>query len=256
MKIAFRVDASIQIGTGHFMRCLTLADVLKQSGAQVRFVSRNLPVHLSCMLAAKDMELVSLNSNASSLPMDELAHAHWLGTSQRDDALATINALSDELWNWLIVDHYALDVRWESLFCQTTLKILVIDDIADRQHDCDVLLDQNFYTNMKSRYIDNVPARCQLLLGPQFALLRDEFGQLRERIKPRSGPVKHMLVFLGGMDVDNYTSLAVEALSTIDIPALHVDVVIGTAHPNLEEINVAVVAMDLNVMCKPTRWQN
>ena len=79
MRIAFRVDASSQIGTGHFMRCLTLADELKQRGAQVRFVSRNLPVHLGDMLAAKQIEFVPLQSTASGQVVDDLAHSHWLG---------------------------------------------------------------------------------------------------------------------------------------------------------------------------------
>ena len=128
--IAFRTDASNQIGTGHFMRCLTLAEALKKHGAKIRFVSSELPVHLHDMLAAKDIELASLDSNTSTSPTGDLAHAHWLRSSQKQDAHATINALSDELWDWLIVDHYALDTRWESMLRQVTKKIMVIDDIA------------------------------------------------------------------------------------------------------------------------------
>ncbi len=238
--IAFRTDASSRIGTGHFMRCLTLADALKQRGAQIRFVSRELPVHLRDMLAAKDIELASLDSNASVLPTeDNLAHAHWLGTSQGQDAQATIRALSVELWDWLIIDHYALDARWESMLRHTTKKILVIDDIADRQHDCDMLLDQNYYADMEARYIGMVSVNCQLLLGPRYALLRGEFRQLHEQNKPRSGLVQRILVFFGGVDADNYTGRVIEALSDLDISNLHIDVVIGVQHPCHEEIKAA-----------------
>lgn len=240
-QIAIRVDASSQIGTGHFMRCLTLADGLKQRGAQIRFVSRELPEHLRDMLAAKGIELILLGSNASPVSTDDLAHANWLGTSQAQDAQVTIQALSGQSWDWLIVDHYALDFRWESILRQTAKRILVIDDIADRQHDCDVLLDQNFYADMQTRYTGKVPAHCQLLLGPRYALLRDEFRQLHEQIKPRNGPVKRVLVFFGGVDADNYTGRAIEALAEIGIEGLHVDVVIGAQHPCREQIKAVCV---------------
>ena len=235
-NIVFRTDATSQIGTGHFMRCLTLADGLKQHGAHIRFVSRKLPVHLRDMLTAKGMELVSLDSDASAAPIDELAHAHWLGTSQTQDAQASIQALSDRAWDWLIVDHYALDARWERAMRSSARQIMVIDDIADRQHDCDVLLDQNFYVDMQTRYTGKVPAHCQLLLGPRYALLRDEFQKLREQVKPRTGPVKRILVFFGGVDADNYTGRAIEALAEIGVKEMHVDVVIGAQHPCRAEI--------------------
>lgn len=221
------------------MRCLTLADSLKQRGAQIRFVSRHMPEHLRDMLAAKGHEFMPLDSSPSTAISDGLFHSLWLGTSQHADAQETIEALSDQTWDWLIVDHYALDSGWESVLRQTAKNILVIDDIADRIHDCDVLLDQNFYADMLTRYIGKVPAHCQLLVGPRYALLRDEFRQRHEQIKPRSGPVKRILVFFGGVDADNYTGRAVEALSEMGISDLHVDVVVGAQHPCREQIKAA-----------------
>jgi len=238
-NIAFRVDASSQIGTGHFMRCLTLADALKQRGAQIRFVCRHLPDYLQAMLSVKGHEFVLLNSSQDDEASDELVHAHWLGVSQAWDAADAAQALTDRIWDWLIIDHYAFDARWESALRQSAKKILVIDDIADRQHDCDVLLDQNFYANMESRYSGKVPAYCQLLLGPRYALLREEFKTLREQIKPRLGVVKNILVFFGGVDPDNCTSLAIQALAGMSKEGLHVDVVIGEQHPNREQIQQA-----------------
>lgn len=240
-KVIFRVDASSQIGTGHFMRCLTLADTLKKHGAQTRFVSRHLPEHLRDMLAAKGYEFAPLDRAQTDATLDELVHAHWLGTSQAQDAQDTIQALSDGTCDWLIVDHYALDFRWESMLRQSAKRILVIDDIADRLHDCDVLLDQNFYADMNIRYRGKLPSHCQLLLGPRYALLRDEFRQLHEQIKPRSRPVKRVLVFFGGVDADNYTGRTIEALSEINISDLHVDLVIGAQHPCCEQIKTACV---------------
>lgn len=239
MKIAVRVDSSLQIGTGHFMRCLTLADALKQRGAQIRFVSRHLPEHMRGMLAAKGYEFALLNGASNDAAFDELAHARWLGVSQEQDASDSIQALTDGTWDWLIVDHYALDFRWESVLRQSSKKILVIDDIADRQHDCDVLLDQNLYADMETRYTGKISAHCQLLLGPRYALLRDEFRILREQVKPRNGIVKRLLVFFGGVDADNYTGLAIKALAELEVKGLHVDVVIGVQHPHRTEIEVA-----------------
>lgn len=238
-KIALRVDASSQIGTGHFMRCLSLADALRERGAHTRFVSRHLPEHLRSKLAKKGHEFALLDTDKNNLALDELTHASWLGVSQAQDAADSIQALSDEKWDWLIVDHYAMDSRWETVSRQTANKILVIDDIADRQHDCDVLLDQNLYADMETRYFGKVSAHCQLLLGPRYALLRDEFRKLHEQVKPRSGPVKRVLVFFGGVDADNYTGHAIEALSQIDISNLHVDVVIGAQHPFRKHIEAA-----------------
>jgi UDP-2,4-diacetamido-2,4,6-trideoxy-beta-L-altropyranose hydrolase len=240
MNIAFRIDASNQIGTGHFMRCLTLADELKKQGAQIRFISRNLPTHLSDMLTEKGMEYLPLSIDDAKQAVDELVHASWLGTSQALDAQATLQALADQSWDWIVVDHYALDKRWESVVRANCKKLMVIDDLADRQHDCDVLLDQNYYADMQTRYASKVPTHCQLLLGPRFALLRKEFITLREKVKVRTGDVKKILVFFGGVDADNYTSLAMQALVELNSKQ-QVDVVIGAQHPNREQIQQACI---------------
>ena len=240
MKIAFRTDASSQIGTGHFMRCLTLADELKKQGVHIRFISRNLPPHLSEMLSEKAMEYMPLSTDATQERIDELAHSSWLGTSQTQDAQATVKALASQLWDWIVVDHYALDLRWERTIRANCKNLMVIDDLADRQHDCDVLLDQNYYADMQTRYIDKVPEHCQLLLGPRYALLREEFRTLREKIKVRTGDVKKILVFFGGVDAGNYTSLAIQALAELN-SRQQVDVVIGAHHPNREDIQQSCV---------------
>ena len=244
MRIAIRVDASSQIGTGHLMRCLTLADALQQRGAQIRFVSRHMPDHLRDMLNTKGHEFSLLNSIPSKEIVDDSSHAHWLGVSQEQDATDTSQALSDQAWDWLIVDHYALDARWERVLRNAVKRVLAIDDIADRQHDCDVLLDQNYYTDMQTRYTGKGPAHCQLLLGPRYALLREEFRRVREQVKPRNGPVKRILVFFGGVDSDNYTSRAIEALANIGNSDLHVDVVIGAQHPHRAQTATACAEHD------------
>ena len=174
MRVSFRVDASPQIGIGHYMRCLTLADELKKRGSHICFVTRHLPDHLREMLVKMEHELALLPTS-QRCETDELSHSHWLGTSQASDAEGTLQALGDGTWDWLVVDHYGLDARWELTLRTRVTRILVIDDLADREHDCELLLDQNFYEAMDTRYCGKVPKHCALLLGPRYALLSDEY---------------------------------------------------------------------------------
>ena len=244
MNIAIRVDASQQIGTGHMMRCLTLANKLKESselkekGSKTTFICRHITEHLKQLIIKNGHSLVLLPKHEVTAigESNPLAHAKWLGVTQSEDAQATKLAIGLSDCDWLIVDHYALDIRWESVLRQSVKKILVIDDIADREHDCDVLLDQNFYVDMQSQYFNKVPKHCQLLLGPRYALLRPEFLAARQQAKVRSGVVKRILVFFGGVDADNYTGMALSAMQNSDLNGIAVDVVIGAQHPNRDEV--------------------
>jgi UDP-2,4-diacetamido-2,4,6-trideoxy-beta-L-altropyranose hydrolase len=236
VHIAFRVDASYQIGTGHLMRCLALADAIHKQGANICFVSRHMPDYLQSMIEERGYIFKRLTSSSTKSDEQLLDHSHWLGTSQCADAVETLNVLSSRLWDWLIVDHYALDNQWESLLRSSAKKIMVIDDLGDRVHDCDMLLDQNFYLDMHGRYNDKVPPGCKLLLGPTFALLRPDFKILRDRSKVCKDKVKRVLIFFGGVDPLNYTSHAIKVLASLRYLGLHVDVVIGMQHPKRDEI--------------------
>ncbi len=232
MRIVVRVDASDLMGTGHFMRCLTLADALGARGAKVRFVSRHLPAHLHTMLEdhGHDLTMLSAVSPAVGAYPDSLSHASWLGTSQETDVMSVSKAIAPGRWDWVVIDHYALDWRWEQRIRPLTDRILVVDDLADRTHFCDVLVDQNVNPEQRERYLSLVPPGCQTLLGPKFALLRDEFRQLRPKSQPRPGVVRRVLVFFGGVDADNYTARAMDALVSVRLTGVQVDVVIGETH--------------------------
>ena len=132
--------------------------------------------------------------------------------------------------SWLIVDHYALDKRWEGQMRPFTGKIMVIDDLADRPHDCDLLLDQNLYKGMERRYEGLVPDHCERLLGPRYALLRPEFAAARRTLRHRDGRVRRILVFFGGSDLSNETAKALEAIRLLNRSDIAVDVVVGASN--------------------------
>ncbi len=249
MKIAFRVDASLQIGTGHIMRCLTLADVFHQRGDQCIFVCRPHHGHLLRLIVQHGHKVIILSEPQGYSPEpDDLAHAAWLGVSLKDDAQQTHEVLAGQAVDWLVVDHYALDRRWESVLRDQVTSIMVIDDLADRSHDCDLLLDQT-YGRSEASYAPLVPDGCQLLCGSYYALLRPEFAALREySLKRRAKPVlKELLISMGGVDKDNATGLVLKALRNCLLPEnIRVTVVMGQSAPWLQEIKELAATMQLS----------
>ena len=249
MQLAIRVDATAQMGTGHFMRCLTLADSARAAGASVRVVSRQLPDYLREMVNGHHHELRMLTPPAAVGSGD--TYADWLGVGVKDDAAETVAALADRAWEWVVVDHYALDAEWETPMRQVAARVCAIDDLANRTHDCDLLLDQNYYDDMSSRYRDKVPADCQLLLGPRYALLRDEFAHRLTNARPRTGPVRRLFVAFGGTDIGNDTLQVIEALTRAPLRGVQVDVVISAGHPQREAIADACAAAQFSCHVQP-----
>ena len=227
MRTTIRTDASSQIGTGHFMRCLTLADQLHGEGAEVTFVCRDLPGGMFDLLQARGYR-------SAKLPLVETVK-----DIQKLDAEETIKAAGElfpEGVDWLVVDHYKLDVIWERMLRPYARKLVVIDDLADRFHDCDLLLDQNYYRDLGHRYQGLVPEECVTLLGPSYVLLRPEFANARQRLRTRDGSVRRVLIFFGGSDPTNQTQKAVEALRMLERHDIEADVVVGSANPNRNAI--------------------
>lgn len=188
-------------------------------------------------LIQNEIRLIQLKQENLYKSYDNLFHSSWLGVSQSQDATETIEALSGNICDWLIVDHYALDKRWENNIRSICNKLMVIDDLADRAHDCDILLDQNYHLNMNTRY-NKLNTDCELLLGPSYALLRNEFSFFRKKSFVRNGIIKRLLIFFGGIDAENCTSLAIEAISELDLD-IAVDVVIGKHNPFKEQVKNA-----------------
>lgn len=240
MRIAFRIDASVQIGSGHLMRCLTLADALHGQGAECQFICRKHEGHMMSLIEQRGYPVKALPASMNTFnPAAEPAHAAWLGCDWEEDAVQTQQAIGADVVDWLIVDHYALDRRWHQTLRPSTKHLMVIDDLADRSLDCDLLLDQNFYLDRDRRYEGLVPAHCITLLGPDYVLLRPEFSHMRQRLRDRDGMVKRLFVFFGSTDPGNQTALVLAALRELGMVEIAVDVVVGAANPWSREIEAA-----------------
>lgn len=222
MKVAIRADASAELGSGHVVRCRTLARTLAQRGAEITFLSRDCPGN---MLAVLGEEGWTVGRLPASLP-DEAA-----------DSAAAIAALGGTRVDWLVVDHYGLGATWQRRMRSCTGRIMAIDDVADRPHDCDLLLDQNFSLDPVARYRGLVPAAAQLCLGPRYALLGGDYAALPYRTA--SSQVKRILVSFGGADLADMSGLALAALSAPEFDGLHVDLVAGASYPYRARLETA-----------------
>jgi UDP-2,4-diacetamido-2,4,6-trideoxy-beta-L-altropyranose hydrolase len=222
MRIAFRTDASVAQGTGHVMRCATLARALAESGDAVVFLCREGPGALDRWLEEAGFPVIRLAANPSA--------------SQQADADACRAALAEDTYDWLIVDHYELDAAWEEAMGDRASRILAIDDLG-RRHECELLLDQNYPNPIQQRYPKQTPASCKILLGPRFAMIRPEFARLRpDSIARRRGHLSRILVFMGGSDPVDETTKALAGLARADVGPLAIDVVIGGTNPHRRRI--------------------
>lgn len=238
MKVLIRTDASVLAGSGHVMRCLTLAEKLRAQGGQVTFLCRTLAGNLHEHIRKQGFELITLpwdESETRGIDPDDL-YANWLAVPMRTEITQTIKALkSIQPVDWIIVDHYALDREWEAAVRPLANSIMVIDDLANRKHDCDILLDQNLFADAGSRYEGLVGEAVHQLLGPEYALLRDEFS-LSRRSEAIDRSPGHWLISYGGADPTNETSKALKAIDLLGDRATGCDVIVGNSNPFADEV--------------------
>ena len=246
-RVLIRCDASLPIGSGHVIRCRTLARQLRQHGSEVLFLCRRQAGDLIALLE-QEFRVLALPeqplARCEGLEGWELYGA-WLGCSQNQDAYDCLKALASagvRCADWLVVDHYGLDASWEAQLInalagdEITPKLLVIDDLADRPHKADLLLDQNFFGAFTDqRYQGLLPSHCRQLLGPHYALLGPEYAQLHPLVSARK-ELRRVLVFFGGVDPDNLTGRTLEALLDPALAHLAVDVVLGRQSPHRQAV--------------------
>ena len=212
--------------------------MLKENGMGVEFVCRKHEGNLIDRVRSSGFNVHELEVFEKTKADNKLAHSHWLGATQEQDADDCIKILKSEKLDWLIVDHYALDEQWEKILKSYCKKIMVIDDLADRKHRCDILLDQTFGRQQES-YSTLSSKDCKLLLGSQYALLRPEFSKWRPYSLKRRGKqeFKQLLISMGGVDVDDFTGRILDEIKTCTLPHdVNIIVVMGEHSPYFESV--------------------
>lgn len=231
MNIWIRADSSYSMGTGHIMRCLTLAGGLAARGGQITFICRELPGNLADYIRGQGYAVELLPP-----PDDPSYAAFWLQVDWRTDALQTVQRLEGAApIDCLIVDHYGIDKRWEAWVQGKAKKIVAIDDLADRPHECDLLLDPN-PSAARDRYQGLLPAYCMKLTGTCYTLLRPEFRAAKLGLAERDGGINRVLVFFGGTDPTGETLKALQALQSPAFANLQLDVVAGGMNCRKDDI--------------------
>jgi UDP-2,4-diacetamido-2,4,6-trideoxy-beta-L-altropyranose hydrolase len=230
MRVAIRADSSLDIGTGHVMRCLTLANNLVGRGATVVFMCREETGHLCDQIEEAGFAVERL----SVLP------ALASGAKDAEESRSALSRLGFKP-DLLVVDHYSLDDRWEHELRPVARRLLVIDDLANRPHDCDILLDSSLHDSPASRYRGLVGEQTQVFVGPQYALLRSEFDRVAPRTRDEG--VARMLIFFGGADPSNEALKLIHALRALAGGAPRTIMVLGPINPRAEEIRRAAAGL-------------
>lgn len=220
MNIVFRTDSSFKIGTGHVMRCLTLAKELEKN-SNIKFICRNREGNLINKIEFEGYQVFKLERHA----IDESLKVDWLGTTQEQEALDSEKILKEIKPDLLIVDHYGIDSYWHERMYKFSKKILVIDDLANRNYSCDILLDQNFFKSARSRYKKLVKDNCKLLLGPKYALVREEFVTKYQNLK--SFEINRILLYFGGTNIKNNLFKVIEGIRSCKKDNINIDIILG-----------------------------
>ena len=229
VRVTIRVDASVEIGSGHVMRCVALADALTVRGAECHFLCRRRAGDLLDVISAHGHRVHPLSGRGGSD-----AATDW--SQDAEQSCLVLEALQPD---WLVVDHYDLGQDWERRVRRNVGKLMAIDDIG-RPHLCDLLLDQNVPNAVHSRYGNAEGSGTLILLGPQFALVRPEFAALRPlALNRRDGSLQRLLVSMGGSDPGDETSKVLEGLSAIAAQRWSLDIVVGAGNCNRASVEAA-----------------
>jgi len=199
MKIFIRVDASRVIGTGHLNRCLNLADALRLKGCQTLFAINNASLDLQKEITKRGHEIVSFGNDFSTITNTLILENIEQQLLDAKDCSKLLEKYQPDL---LIVDHYNLDYNWERMLKPLTKSILVIDDLANRKHECSFLLDQTPVRTSRD-YTNLVEFNTLLLIGPEYTILHPDFAIYRNKKIKNPVSSKNILVGMGGLDSNN-----------------------------------------------------
>ncbi|MCU4482539.1 UDP-2,4-diacetamido-2,4,6-trideoxy-beta-L-altropyranose hydrolase [Acinetobacter ursingii] len=240
MKFCFRADASLYIGSGHVIRCLTIADALNKHGHKSYFICRQHQGNLIAFVRERGYTVYVLPEPTLNNSDILSEYQRWLGVTEQQDAQETLEILKEHTVDWMIVDHYGLSVIWQQSIRQQVKRIVAIDDLANRSHDADIILDCGL-ANTSSDYAKLNKRKGLYLTGPNYALLRPEFREQRLWLEQHPKVYNHeklrILVNLGGIDKDNLTNTVLQTLlNGSQLKYLSVTVVMGVNAPSKDLI--------------------
>lgn len=236
MNVVIRADASSNIGSGHIMRCLTLAMSLKKFGFKVSFACADLTGNLVPFIKTKGFEVVLLPVPDALKLLQTPPEYRWQADHQQKDAKFVTQHFQSESTDLIIVDHYGLDVIWHQTIRMLNAKLVVIDDLINRELDCDMVINPNVIALSTDPYQGLIKkVNCRNLTGPHYALLRPEVYELAHQKRPTSGSNKQVCVFLGYIDPDNVTGKVIEGLLKLRTK-VSIHLILNPLHPNFEAL--------------------
>jgi UDP-2,4-diacetamido-2,4,6-trideoxy-beta-L-altropyranose hydrolase len=223
LRVLIRTDASPSVGTGHLVRCLNLATELRDAGAVVTLACAEVSPASEAICHARGFRATALfdsGKRSACGPGKRMTEGE-----QTEDAGLCARLASGRPFDWAVVDHYGLDAAWERRVRRLSRQVMAIDDLADRAHDCDLLLDQNLRVDGGQAYDTRLPTGCERLVGPRFALLDGSFAAARSTLSTQTRD--RILVSFGGSDPQSMTVPVLRALQRTFGEKQGIDVVIG-----------------------------
>ena len=231
--VAFRVDSSLEMGSGHVVRCMTLARSLTSLGAECHFLCSDIPGNIISVLRDENFQVHTIPASL------KVTKKSWDWRYDLKISLGIIRELNADL---ILLDHYLLGFEWEKGIQKAGICLAVLDDISNRLHSCDIFIDQNFCVNSDEIY-DGILPDCELrFLGPHYSIVRPEFAELRKvSFKCRTNAKKQsLLVFISGSDPSNETGLVLEGLQKESGPWDELNVVVGLNNPHIPDVEQIV----------------
>ena len=228
-NLFIRVDGSLEIGTGHIIRCITLATELKKFFNDIVFLTKSITGNLIPIIEENGFKVKILDSN-SQIISEKIDQEH---------EIAIINDILNYYGNdsnFLLIDHYEIGKKYESSVEEIFKKIFVIDDLANREHYCHLLIDQNYYENFQKRYEKLVSKKCNTLLGPDYIILRSEFHNFKKINYTQNHYPENILISYGGSDPTNECEKILNAISSLKNKKFNIIVITGINNQNFSRI--------------------
>jgi len=228
-NIFFRVDSSFKLGFGHLNRCLIFAKIFQKKKIRVHFICKNLKGNLTSEIKDNGFNIHLIKNLKNSIHYDYQNTRKILKKYEGDIS-------------YLVIDNYDWSKKYEKKLRSIVKKIMVIDDLANREHDCDILLDQNLYVNFKKRYKGLVPNKCIKLLGPKYVLLRKEF--LVRKKRKHTSKIKKIFISFGGQDYSDQSIKVLKAIKKSKLKYDKINLVIGKSNKFLNKLKLISKEID------------